>query len=195
MAAPIKNLNFRCTGCGNCCKDPVLPLTDDDIRRIVDGTGESPLNFVRYTDRYHIDMDDEPEAFASFRQGKRALVMRQGRGGCYFLGEDDRCTIYEHRPLGCRAFPFDPSYGKDKKLRSLKIIDVIECEYELDGKNNPAQIVATQDHYEAMNEAYYERVEAWNRLQRARRRAGKRPELAKRFLEFLGVLEPTVKER
>lgn len=194
MPKAIKNLKFRCTGCGNCCKDPVLPLTDDDIRRIVAGTGDDPLKFIRYTDRHHIEMDDEPEAFASFRQGKRVLVMRQDRNGCHYLGKDDRCTIYEYRPLGCRAFPFEPTYGKDKKLRSLKIIDVIECEYELDGKNSARRIVAQQEQYETMNERFYVQVAEWNRLQKRRQRAGKRPDIARRFLEFLGVLEPKLRE-
>jgi biopolymer transport protein ExbB len=31
-------LKFRCTGCGNCCKDPLLPLTDQDVARITQKT-------------------------------------------------------------------------------------------------------------------------------------------------------------
>jgi Fe-S-cluster containining protein len=26
-------------------------------------------------------------------------------GRCFFLDEDNRCKIYEYRPLGCRIYP------------------------------------------------------------------------------------------
>lgn len=25
---------------------------------------------------------------------------------CVFLNEDDRCSVYKHRPVGCRLYPF-----------------------------------------------------------------------------------------
>ena len=31
-------------------------------------------------------------------------------GRCQFLGEDDRCTIYDDRPLNCRRFECAPGY-------------------------------------------------------------------------------------
>jgi Fe-S-cluster containining protein len=33
---------------------------------------------------------------------ERVLPYRNGR--CVFLGEDDRCTIYDDRPMNCRRF-------------------------------------------------------------------------------------------
>ena len=41
-------LKFRCTGCGNCCKGTIVMLTDHDVRRIVEGTGIAPREFVRF---------------------------------------------------------------------------------------------------------------------------------------------------
>lgn len=190
MQPQLKNLKFRCTGCGNCCKVPVLPLTADDIQRVTAGTGVNPTRFVRFKDRHSIDMDEEPEAFALVRQGKRVAVMRQGRNGCHFLGADNRCSIYEHRPLGCRVFPFDADYGKDKKLRKLTILNVTDCPYELDGQNSARDIVARQEQYNDDNDAYYARVEDWNRLQRSRKRRGQPAQSTRSFLEFLGVLPP-----
>ncbi len=38
------------------------------------------------------------------------MILRHQGGGCRYLGEDLRCTIYEARPLGCRIFPFDPRF-------------------------------------------------------------------------------------
>jgi Fe-S-cluster containining protein len=188
MATGERFLKFRCTGCGNCCKDPLLPLTDQDVTRIEQRTGTPALEFVRWVDRNGIDMDDEPEAFVRLRQGKRVMIMRQGGGGCHFLGADDRCTIYASRPLGCRVFPFDPSFSKDGKLRRLKLIDATDCQYELDGKNDPDVIHDLQQRHDAATARYQARIVEWNREQARRARRGAAAQTAREFLTFLGVL-------
>lgn len=188
MATPeLRNLRFRCTGCGNCCKDPLLPLTDTDLARIVAHTGDSPSEIVRWVDRSGIDMDDEPEAFVRLRQGKRVMVLAHNRRGCRYLGADNRCTIYTHRPIGCRVFPFDPSFGRDGKLRRLRLVNVTECEYELDGHNDPDRIRSQQDRYDQTHERYFEKVAEWNALQTRRVRQGLAVQTAARYLEFLGL--------
>lgn len=179
-------LKFRCTGCGNCCKDPLLPLTDGDIRRIEAFTGDAPSDFVRWVDRHGIDMDDEPEGFASLRQGKRVMVLRHGRHGCRYLGSDNRCTIYSARPLGCRIFPFDPSFSREGKLRRLTLIDATECRYELDGKNDLAALKRLHERHEGANDAYHAKVADWNGQQRRRKRRSQKAGTARQFLEFLG---------
>lgn len=188
MATGEKFLKFRCTGCGNCCKDPLLPLTDQDVRRIQQRTGDAPRDFVRWVDRDGIDMDGEPEAFARLRQGKRVMVMRQGRGGCHYLGSDNRCSIYNSRPLGCRVFPFDPSYTKQGKLRRLKLIQATDCQYELDGANEPDAIHELHQRHERATAEYQERIALWNQEQARRVRQGRTVQTASDFLTFLRVL-------
>jgi len=188
MATGERFLKFRCTGCGNCCKEPLLPLTDQDIARITKSTGDDALEFVRWVDRMGIDMDDEPEAFVRLRQGKRVMIMRQGKGGCHYLGPDDRCTIYGARPLGCRVFPFDSTFGKDGKLRHLKLIQAADCQYELDGENDPDSIRDMQQRHEGANARYQTRIVEWNAEQARRKRQGKSAQTARDFLSFLGVL-------
>jgi Fe-S-cluster containining protein len=188
MATGESFFKFRCTGCGNCCKDPLLPLTDQDVARIEQRTGIEALEFVRWVDRNGIDMDGEPEAFVRLRQGKRVMIMRQGRGGCHFLGDDDRCTIYASRPLGCRVFPFDPSYTKDGKLRRLKLIQATDCQYELDGKNDPQAVHDLHERHQGATTRYQARIAEWNREQARRVRHGGAAQTAREFLSFLGVL-------
>jgi Fe-S-cluster containining protein len=188
MATGERFLKFRCTGCGNCCKDPILPLTDQDVVRIEQRTGVAASTFVRWVDRNAIDLDDEPEAFVRLRQGKRVMVMRQGRGGCHFLGKDDRCTIYGSRPLGCRIFPFDPTYSEQGKLRRLKLIQATDCLYELDGSNDPNVVRELHERHDGATTRYQERIAEWNRKQAGRVRQGKRAQTARDFLVFLGVL-------
>ena len=187
MATGEKFFKFRCTGCGNCCKDPLLPLTDQDVLRITQRTGEDPRDFVRWEDRHGIDMDDEPEAFVRLRQGKRVMVMRQGRGGCHYLGSDNRCRIYSSRPLGCRVFPFDPSYTKQGNLRRLKLIDATDCQYELDGQNDPDAIQQLHQRHERATDAYHRKIATWNQEQARRVHQGRAAQTAPEFLSFLGV--------
>jgi Fe-S-cluster containining protein len=188
MATGERFFKFRCTGCGNCCKDPLLPLTDQDVARITAKTGDEASVFVRWVDRNGIDMDDEPEAFVRLRQGKRVMIMRQGKGGCHYLGKDDRCTIYGSRPLGCRIFPFDPSYTKDGKLRRLKLIQATDCQYELDGANDPGAVQQMHTRHEGATARYQARIAEWNAEQARRKRQGKSTQTARDFLSFLGVL-------
>lgn len=165
-----------------------MPLTDDDVSRIVKRTGDPVTEIVRWVDRDGIDMDDEPEAFVRLRQGKRVMVLRHERGKCRYLGDDDRCTIYTSRPLGCRIFPFDATFDKKGELRRLKIVQATEeCPYELDGKNDPTAIFELQNAYEAAHRRFNEKIADWNRLQRRRLRAGKAAETARRFLQYVGL--------
>jgi Fe-S-cluster containining protein len=191
VATGEKYLKFRCTQCGNCCKDPLLPLTDADIKRIVRHTSELSRELVRWVDKNGIDMDDEPEAFVSLRQGKRVMVLKHEGGGCRYLGADDRCTIYKHRPLGCRIFPFDPSFhetGKDAgKLRRLKLIDATDCKYELDGDNDLEEIQTLHGKHQAATKSYQDKVATWNLRQAERKRRGRKAETAADFFEFLGI--------
>lgn len=193
MATGLKHLEFKCTGCGNCCKEPLLPISKADVLRISRHTGEHPRDFVRWVDKSAIDMDDEPEAFVRLRQGKRVMVLKHEGGGCRYLGRDNRCAIYAHRPTGCRVFPFDADFTRTGKLRRLKLIPATDCLYETDGDNSVADIKQHHDRYESEQAAYHELVATWNRAQRRRQRAGKAPQTAREYLEFLGFGVPGAK--
>ena len=164
-----------------------MPLTDSDIKRIVRHTGERSHELVRWVDRNGIDMDDEPEAFVILRQGKRVMVLRHEGGGCRYLGSDDRCTIYNHRPLGCRIFPFDPTFTENGKLRRLKLIQATDCLYELDGENDLSKVQVLHSRHLAATRAYQEKVARWNARQSERKNLGKKAETAADFFAFLGI--------
>jgi Fe-S-cluster containining protein len=187
VSSARKFLKFRCTGCGNCCKDPFLPLTDDDLRRIVQKTGERAEDIVRFVSRHEIDMDDEPEAFVRLRQGKRVMILGHARGACRYLDADDRCTIYGFRPIGCRVFPFDPTFSRTGALTRLRIIQATECRYELDGFNRVGPLRDLHERHTATMASYHQRVATWNRLQSIRLRGGLSARTAREFLEFLGL--------
>jgi Fe-S-cluster containining protein len=165
----------------------LLPLTDDDVRRIAKHTGDLPRDFVSWVDRHGIAMDDEPEAFVMLRQGKRVMVLRHQRGRCRYLGRDNRCTIYAKRPLGCRIFPFDPEFSRRGTLTRLALIQATECPYTLEGNTRVEALRALDNRHTEAQQRYHEKVAEWNRMQKTRRRQRQAARTAKEFLEFLGV--------
>jgi Fe-S-cluster containining protein len=70
--------------CGKCCHNTEMPLTEEDIKRI------ESLGYDRRDFTVKID--------GIYR-------LRNVNGKCFFLDEDNRCKIYEYRPLGCRIYP------------------------------------------------------------------------------------------
>jgi len=183
-------LKFRCTGCGNCCKEPLLPLTDEDLARLASHTGSDPMSLVKFITRDEIDMDHEPEGFAVLRQGRRVMVLKHVGGRCLYLGSDDRCSVYTERPLGCRVFPLDPTFSKSGKLVRLQLIQATNCLYELDGQNSVRTLQSLNQRYDSAMLRYRAKIADWNRLQRRRKRGGKNAQSARDFLAFLGVVAP-----
>jgi len=75
-----------CTTCGNCCREILPVLDEEDIERFAQGLGISPKEL---TDQYVV-RDEEGFTFS--------------RTPCPFLHER-RCTNYEARPEDCRSYP------------------------------------------------------------------------------------------
>ena len=79
---------FDCLTCANCCKTTGPLFTDGDIERIARHLNMRPGSF---TETYlRIDEDGD-------------YVLRSVP--CTFLGEDNRCSIYDVRPKACREYP------------------------------------------------------------------------------------------
>jgi Fe-S-cluster containining protein len=78
-----------CTRCANCCKTIAPGLNDADIDRIAAHLGMAREAFSA--------------AYLTFDQLEGGHVMKAIP--CPFLGEDDRCTIYDVRPKCCRTYP------------------------------------------------------------------------------------------
>ncbi len=76
---------FACLrGCGLCCSYRVL-VTEADRQRL-----------------QVVDVDPEPWELAP--NGEQALLRTSGF--CFYLDPQQRCTVYEHRPEHCRAYPY-----------------------------------------------------------------------------------------
>lgn len=168
MATPnVKNwrdlLKFRCTGCGNCCKETIVMLTDHDVRRIVDGTGMAPKEFVRFFGEDEINMPKRHPFWVQLATRRAIMALRWGRNRCIFLDKEDMCTIYEHRPVACREHPFNITRSNSGAVTGLSLSKVSECLYELDGQISKRTLSAVCKWNEDESEEYHERVKRWNR--------------------------------
>src|SRR5262245_47696038 len=105
MSLPVRHLptwqNWDCRGCGNCCRDYQVAVTEEERARI-EAQG----------------WDKDP-AFAGkplfVRKGpwwkQRWRLNHAPDGACIFLSPEGRCRIHEKfggdtKPLACRVYPF-----------------------------------------------------------------------------------------
>ena len=77
-----------CLECANCCTTTGPLLTDTDIKRVSKHLRMKDAEFVEQYVRVDEDGD---QVFKSMP--------------CPFLGADNYCSIYEHRPKACREYP------------------------------------------------------------------------------------------
>jgi Fe-S-cluster containining protein len=189
MASGLRLLRFRCTACGNCCRDLRVPLTTADVRRLLDATGERAEHVVAWLEPDAVDMTGEPESFVLLdHAARRALMTLAQRGrACRFLDSNERCGVYGARPASCRLYPFAPSFGRRGGLRRLQLLGGTDCDYARDGHNDPHALRAADEQRWAEQRCYLAQVELWNRSQRHRERLGHRLQGAPEFLAFLGL--------
>lgn len=100
------DLRYGCRGCGACCSGRFrVELTPEDEQRLL-ALDLSRLN-LSPADVIH-------EAYIPTQNLHRPRkFLRHHDGHCVFLGPDNLCEIhrqygYQHKPLGCRIFPFAP---------------------------------------------------------------------------------------
>jgi Fe-S-cluster containining protein len=77
-----------CLTCANCCKTTSPIFYERDIERAAKAVGMKPGDFFEK----YLKMDEDKDA-----------VLKQAP--CPFLGADNYCSIYEHRPNACREYP------------------------------------------------------------------------------------------
>ena len=188
MASGLGHLRFRCTECGNCCRDLRVPLTQADLRRLVDESGLPASEIVDWLPTERVDLTGEPGSLVMLGHSAKLALMTlaQRAGACRFLGQHERCTVYEARPASCRLYPFNPSFGSRGGLRRLRLLSGTRCDYARDGDNDPHALREADQKRWTEHRTYLAQIEIWNRLQRHRARMGRRLHGAREFLEFLG---------
>lgn len=104
-----------CLQCANCCKTTSPVFTESDINRISRSFKMKPDEFIET----YLYMDDEED-----------YVLQEAP--CHFLLEDNKCLIYDIRPIACRDYPHTNRKGIRKRLAlSLKNTEVCPAVFEI----------------------------------------------------------------
>lgn len=109
--------DFNCTQCGQCCHNLNIPLTVNEAKAwLLRGhklkilTEAIPwINDTPLTDDVLIRKKTMTFEGSSGKLNIRILMTLVGyfTHGCPNLDSNQRCTIYESRPLTCRIYPFE----------------------------------------------------------------------------------------
>lgn len=185
---PLALVKFRCTGCGNCCKGTAVYITPEDVHRIAEGTGKSPREFIRFF--YDTFLTITKRDTFALRFGKQRAVMglKWKSGHCMFLGEDNMCTIYDHRPVTCRQHPFNVTLSATGAVERLSLSRIVTCLYEMDGNVSKRHLSNLLNWNDRQTVAYEKTVKAWNKTD------PKEP-TRNAFLRFIGVLPSSNRPR
>lgn len=108
------NLKFECNKCGICCGD-----TKEKVRHIL--LLDAEMNKISEITALI------PDDFCCGIEGKEPYVFEMKKnsdGKCLFL-KDNNCTIYAHRPLICRFYPFELNFDND--LGKYQFNFTVEC--------------------------------------------------------------------
>ncbi|MDF3199198.1 MULTISPECIES: YkgJ family cysteine cluster protein [unclassified Pseudomonas] len=110
------NTHFSCVGCGKCCTDHHVPLTLEEARSWAADGG----NVIVLVEGFLGSGLGLPELQREHAQRRSAVVpsgnteayvaitfAAYNAGRCRNLDEDNRCGIYERRPLVCRIYPME----------------------------------------------------------------------------------------
>ncbi len=175
-----KYLKFRCTGCGNCCRDTVVCVNDEDVRRIADGTGHSPKDFVGFFSHDEIAMSHSDPLWLRFDKGKAVMGLRKTRDHCIFLdAKTNLCKIYDHRPVTCRDHPVNVTFSDTGAVVKMSLSRIVKCPHAWDGHTSKRELRSVQTINQRHENGYLKKVRAWNQ------RKGS-PKTAAGFLRFLG---------
>lgn len=131
-------------------------------------------------------MSGEPESFVELAEGRRLMVLAHAATGCLLFDEREGCSAYAARPLDCRQFPFDVA-GAGRQPGRVRLLELVGCDYARDTPVDEAAIVRGDAQRWQELRHYQERVRAWNRGAKHRRRLGRAVGGAAEYLAFLGL--------
>ncbi len=98
-----------CLGCANCCKTTGPLYTEKDIERIAKHLRMKPADFEAKFLRTDEDNDKVLQHLP-----------------CFFLNNDNTCSIYDVRPKACREYPHTDR-KKIYQINNLMIKNTIIC--------------------------------------------------------------------
>ena len=106
---------FKCVYCANCCSDKttIVNVSYLDILRIIKGLNLTFNEILEILGFYIYDKNVPHDFYKKMvippiitEKGKAFVgLLKRSTGACIFLDEN-KCKIYNLRPMFCRTFPF-----------------------------------------------------------------------------------------
>jgi len=112
-----QGLHFSCTRCSACCRfeSGFVFLSEKDTSLLCTALNMEINSFTKTYCRW-----------APAENGKHQLSLKEKSSyDCIFWANEpvEGCTVYDHRPLQCRAFPFWPSIVNNKNSWEKAALD------------------------------------------------------------------------
>ncbi|MEM4634099.1 MAG: YkgJ family cysteine cluster protein [Candidatus Anstonellaceae archaeon] len=119
ISSAIVNSCRFCTA--KCCRGLAVVLTVPEAKRMVQGTGLAPEEFLEFSSS--INSKETPHYPFLVKSGNKVfeyflILKRRNKKECIFLEKDMRCKVYPHRPAVCKLYPFELD-GKAVKKGAL----------------------------------------------------------------------------
>lgn len=152
-----QGIRFDCSGCGNCCLNWPVPLTDLDVQNInqyrIAGRGTSVRRLPRGN-----------EKMQTFTHS----MEKRSDGRCIFLTEQNRCELHATygetaKPSMCRLFPYTFSMTPDGVRASVSFASTGVLFNS--GKLLSEQIQMLQERYEIFQQLFPHLEMNWNNVQ------------------------------
>ena len=173
-----KSKKVICSGCGTCCREPIVPVTHKDISRLSCFVNKAPGDFVRFYPTSLMDYDPQSPMWVRLKSGKRAMGLKRVKNRCIFLDDTNRCSVYRVRPMTCRNFPYDVDLEENTENNiQIGLNHIVKCNARFCSDTDFSDILtlARQEMREDLQ--YHTLVKRWN----SRRKRGDATE----FLSFI----------
>ncbi len=106
----LNEMDFSCQGCGNCCRNFYVNITDKDVNRILEKRSDLKFDdFAVFENMNKSKLNLSKDNYFIFNNGEEKLLTLKKKDNskdCVFLAADNRCTINEFKPMVCKTWPF-----------------------------------------------------------------------------------------
>lgn len=174
-----KYLTVECGRCGTCCTEPVVPVTDSDVRRLCDARNLSAERIVRFYSQKEMEYDSEADLWISLSRGKRAMGLRKRKARCMFLTDENDCSVYPYRPMTCRTFPYMVEFDEAYTVEKVSLNKIVNCRCKRKPKSSIPEVIQNVRTEYTEDDSYYDKILQWN-LQ-------EQPGSPEEFLRFIGL--------
>ena len=162
----MKNSNYttiECSRCATCCIEPIVPVTNTDVRRICAFNGKTPSSIIRFYSPSEMEFDSESAVWVRFSYGKRALGLRKKNERCMFLNDQNLCSVYEARPMTCRTFPYQVDFDDDDQVSDVDLNLIVNCKSKIAPSSPLTEVIKNVRIEEEEDELYFDLIRKWNR--------------------------------